>query len=83
MENEALCRELFARLAEQLELDLAEKSCQELQEYLKDCEPCVEFVESLEKTMELCRKYSTSMDVPPMTLEQKETLRAAYQKHRS
>lgn len=51
------CRQLFARLTANLEIEPNSDSAQELQDYLKDCEPCTEFIESLESTLALCQQY--------------------------
>ncbi|GAB4413462.1 MAG: hypothetical protein OHK0021_21320 [Bryobacter sp.] len=61
-DKEELCRQLFERLVTTLEADAA--STAELREYLRDCEPCVEFIDSLEKTLALCRGYEASAAIP-------------------
>jgi hypothetical protein len=60
--KEQLCAEMFQRLTTALEAEGA--SAAELQEYLRECEPCVEFVESLEKTLSLCRGYEVDAAIP-------------------
>lgn len=54
LEKETLCRELFQRLLAALDADHA--SAAEMHDYLRDCEPCTEFVESIERTRIFCRQ---------------------------
>ena len=51
------CKEIFALLSDYLNLELPAEACQEIETHLSGCAPCVEFVESLRKTIELCRRY--------------------------
>jgi len=51
------CREVFSLLSEYLNLELPTGACQEIETHLAGCPPCIEFAESLRKTVELCRRY--------------------------
>jgi hypothetical protein len=51
------CRELFAMLSDYLNLDLPPAACQEVESHLAGCPPCIEFADSLRRTVDLCRSY--------------------------
>jgi anti-sigma factor RsiW len=73
------CPDIFARLSEYLDGELPVDLQAEMQAHIEDCPPCVEFVKSLRKSIELCRevKYATAVpEKPPQ--ECIEAMRAAY-----
>lgn len=77
-EHNAKCREVFALLSQYLDLELPPETCQQIEAHIAGCDPCVEFTESLRKTVELCRKYEPA-DLPaPLGEVAKERLMAAY-----
>ncbi|MDQ7006539.1 MAG: zf-HC2 domain-containing protein [Acidobacteriota bacterium] len=49
------CREIFAMLSEYLDEELDASVCSRLEEHLEDCPPCVEFLDSLRRTVGLLR----------------------------
>jgi hypothetical protein len=51
------CREVFSLLSEYLNPELPPEACREIEAHISGCEPCVDFVGSLRKTVELCRQY--------------------------
>jgi anti-sigma factor RsiW len=73
------CKEIFAELSAYLDADLPPDACQEIDEHLSGCAPCVEFVNSLRRTMELCRGYEASSVPGPLTQEARGQLLAAFQ----
>jgi hypothetical protein len=48
---------VFSLLSEDLNLELPLDACQEMEAHIAGCPPCVEFAESLRKTVDLCRQY--------------------------
>ena len=74
------CKEVFALLSDYLNLELPADACQEIETHLAGCAPCVEFVESLRKTIELCRRYRPSELPAPLGQSARAELVAAYQK---
>jgi anti-sigma factor RsiW len=74
------CKEVFALLSEYLDLELPPEACQEIEEHLAGCSPCVEFVESLRKTVALCRGYQPSAMPRPLGTEARTELEKAWQK---
>ncbi len=84
--NEALhertenCKDVFALLSEYLNLELPPGACQEIETHLAGCPPCIEFAESLRKTVELCRRYRPAELPEPLGQNAREQLLDAYQR---
>jgi anti-sigma factor RsiW len=78
MTKERDCQSVFALLSEHLDQELPAESCDELERHIQDCAPCVEFVESLKKSIVLGRGYKPPVEVAPLTPEVKESLKEAY-----
>lgn len=74
------CKEIFALLSEYLDFELPPAACQEIEAHLAGCAPCVEFSESLRKTVELCRTYRPAEVPPPLGDRARRELLQAYQK---
>lgn len=77
------CKEIFALLSEYLDQELPDDICRQIDAHVSGCPPCVEFVDSLKKTIELCHSYR-SQDLPgPLPASAREDLLAAYRKMRA
>jgi RNA polymerase sigma-70 factor (ECF subfamily) len=74
------CREVFAMLSEYLNLELPADACKEMEAHIAGCAPCIEFAESLRKTVELCRHYQPTELPDPLGKNAREELLGAYQK---
>ena len=74
------CKEVFSLLSEYLNLELPPEACQEIETHLAGCQPCIEFAESLRKTVELCRQYQPAELPAPLGKEAREQLLDAYAK---
>jgi RNA polymerase sigma-70 factor (ECF subfamily) len=75
------CKEIFAELSAYLDEELPPDACRQLEAHLSDCPPCLEFMNSLRKTVELCRRYNSIGSLPrPLSQAAKEQLKAAYLK---
>lgn len=74
------CKEIFALLSDYLNVELPPDACREIETHLNGCAPCVEFVESLRKTIELCRRYRPSELPSPLGDSARAELLAAYRK---
>jgi anti-sigma factor RsiW len=79
-EHTETCREVFAVLSEYLNLELPPEACQEVESHLADCPPCIEFAESLRKTVELCRSYRPAEMPKPISDNAREQLFDAWQR---
>jgi len=51
------CKKIFALLSEYLDRKLPARNCQQIKKHLGGCAPCRAFLESLESTVTLCRRY--------------------------
>jgi len=72
------CREVFSLLSEYLDLELPPGACQEIENHLAGCPPCIEFAETLSKTVELCRRYQPSEIPEPLGASARQQLLDAY-----
>jgi RNA polymerase sigma-70 factor (ECF subfamily) len=72
------CKEVFALLSEYLNLELPPEACQEIEAHIAGCPPCIEFADSLRKTVDLCRQYQPAEPPAPLSQEAKTRLLEAY-----
>lgn len=78
--DETKCREIFALLSEYLDMELPPDACAAIEAHIADCSPCVEFAESLRKTVELCRQYEPEAMPRPLGEQARENLKAAWER---
>jgi RNA polymerase sigma-70 factor (ECF subfamily) len=74
------CKEIFSLLSDYLNLELPPDACQQIEAHLAGCPPCIEFAESLRKTVELCRSYRPTELPEPIGNQARAQLLDAYQK---
>ena len=74
------CKEVFALLSDYLNLELPPEACAEIEDHLAGCPPCIEFAESLRRTVELCRGYQPTEMPEAMSQQAREQLLTAYRK---
>jgi RNA polymerase sigma-70 factor (ECF subfamily) len=72
------CKDLFAALSSYLDAELPPGDCAEIEAHIADCPPCIEFVNSLKKTVKLCKDCSPSTELPPLPDEVRTRLLDAY-----
>jgi len=78
MKHDHNCDEIFSLLSDYLNLELPPEACREVEAHLAGCDPCVEFAESLRKTVDLCRQYEPSEMPAPLTAQARSELEAAW-----
>ncbi len=49
------CKKIFERLSEYIDKELDQEECIVFEQHMKDCKPCLEFLESLNYTVRLSR----------------------------
>lgn len=74
------CKEVFALLSDYLNLELPPDACEDIEAHLAGCPPCIEFAESLRKTVELCHRYRPAELPDPIGKEARNQLLHAYQR---
>ena len=74
------CKEVFALLSDYLNLELPPETCQDIEALIAGCPPCIEFADSLRKTVELCRRYQPTELPAPLGQEAKAQLQEAYRR---
>jgi len=72
------CKEIFALLSEYLDAELPPELCDSVTGHIEGCNPCVEFLQSLQKTVELCKQYRSDVIPPPLAEQVRRDLRQAY-----
>lgn len=72
------CKAIFAALSEYLDMELPPDACEKIEAHLAGCPPCVGFVESLRKTVELCRQYQPAEVPEPVSRQLRQQLLDAY-----
>jgi anti-sigma factor RsiW len=73
------CESIFEVLSEYLDGELPDADCAALEQHIRDCAPCVEFVESLRKSIRLGKQFRPREPVPPLSPETKQKLKNAYE----
>jgi len=74
------CGRIFALLSEYLDQELAPPQCVELEEHLRGCPECIEFVRSLKRSVKLCRQFGDCRPVHLPDADAMSRIRQAYQK---
>ncbi len=74
------CKEVVSMLSGYLNLELPADACLDVETHLAACPPCVEFAESLRKTVELCRRYRPAELPAPLGRQAREQLLEAYRR---
>jgi anti-sigma factor RsiW len=76
------CQDIFARLSEYLDQELPGDVCRQFEAHIGSCSPCVEFVESLKKSIALSRRFELGQQPRPLQEDEREQLTEAYQRLR-
>lgn len=53
--NHDLCKAYFARLSEFIDQELGDEACEEIKHHIEHCDCCSACLDTLNKTIELCR----------------------------
>lgn len=72
------CKEIFAALSAYLDRELTAESCAEIERHIEGCEPCVRFIDSLKRSIALCRQFAPEVMPDSMPPEMKQRLLEAY-----
>jgi anti-sigma factor RsiW len=52
------CQEMFKRLSEYLDNELDDITCKEIEQHVKECVPCFSCLQTLKRTVDLCKQAS-------------------------
>lgn len=74
------CRELFSLLSEYLDEELPPEACEQIRDHIQGCAPCVEFVNSLKRSIELVHGFQAGEHPAPLPPPARDELKAAYRK---
>jgi len=73
------CLEIFARLSEYLDGELEEMDCRLIEEHLQDCEPCLDFLRSLRRSIDAAHSYAPQVEPSQIPPELESRLKQAWQ----
>ncbi len=73
------CLEVFARLSELLDGELPDADCRHIEEHFADCPPCIEFLNSLKRSVAATRDFRAASECAPLSPDAAEKLKAAWQ----
>ena len=73
------CKELFAELSDYLDGALDDTLCDELEKHLDSCAPCQTFLGSLERTVQQCRRHTSTRLNPRAAARTRKALLDEYQ----
>jgi predicted anti-sigma-YlaC factor YlaD len=77
---DAACREVFERLSEFLDGELTPADCAHIEEHIRDCAPCVAFLDSLKSCIRAAHGLGAGQTASrPLPADVQEKLRAAWQ----
>jgi anti-sigma factor RsiW len=76
----AECADLFARLSEYLDGELSPEARRAMEQHICDCPPCIEFIASLRRTVDLCHHFEPAETPTPVSGEAKRELLSALQR---
>lgn len=76
------CKELFALLSEYLDEELPPGTCEQIRAHIAGCPPCVEFVNSLRRSVDLLHQFRAGEAPGPLPEAARDELRRAFQRNR-
>jgi len=77
--HDSECGRVFALLQEYLDRELPPASCEELEAHLQGCPECIQFIDSLKRSVKLCHQFANSEPVPQVDEQVIMRLRSVYQ----
>ena len=77
------CKQIFELLSQYLDREMPPAECEEIERHIRDCAPCVEFVESLRKAVQICKGCPPPEPPPTLSPETREALMAAFRRANS
>lgn len=72
------CEEIFALLSEYLDEEVSPDISDCISAHISGCEPCIDFLESLQKSVALCKQYRSEALPSPLADDVRQQLREAY-----
>jgi anti-sigma factor RsiW len=76
--DQRLCREVFAVLSQYVDGELGPVDCSQVEAHLKGCAPCIEFLDSLKKSIALSHEFQPDVAGTPLPAEARRKLAEAY-----
>ena len=70
------CKEYFERISEYLDGELDGNLCEKIEQHLRECPECRGCIESLKKTVGLCKKIPSDQIPPEVRARLRATLKS-------
>ncbi|MDX2154518.1 MAG: zf-HC2 domain-containing protein [Bryobacteraceae bacterium] len=70
----------MTRLSRELDADVSPENLAEMDRHIQGCAPCVEYLESVKKSIELCKAHLPVDQPRPLDSATRNELRAAWQR---
>ena len=64
MSGKLSCREILAKLSEYIDEELDPSICDEIEGHMSDCAPCINFLNTLKKTVKLYNTAGQQVEIP-------------------
>jgi len=77
------CKQLFALLSEYVDHELPAETCEQMRAHIAHCPPCVECVNSLERSIDLLHGHRAGAAPGPLPEAARAELREAYRRMRA
>ena len=74
------CHELLSQLSDYVDGELDDALCIEIERHMAECDRCHIVIDTLRKTVELCRAYEPSAMPKPLTDRARAQLESAWRK---
>lgn len=78
MSHDPECRDIFARLSEYLDGELSPEECAHFEQHIAGCAPCVEFVESLKRSIDAAHRFHSPCAPGQVPADVEERLKKAW-----
>ena len=81
--TQAECKEVFALLSQYIDRELPPDMCTAIESHMADCLPCEDFLDSLRKSIELCRAMKARHAPGPLPARARDELLEAYRRFKT
>jgi anti-sigma factor RsiW len=77
------CEGLSSLFSQYLDGELPAGSCEQIERHARECGHCAEFLDSVRRTVSLCRDLKTGESPRPLSFDARSQLRELYERSRA
>jgi predicted anti-sigma-YlaC factor YlaD len=74
------CADLFSLFSQYLDGELAPGSCEQIEQHVSECARCSDFLNSVKRTVTLCRDLKPGESPRPLAADARARLRELYER---